>query len=96
MSGSIQFTLLECEQNDQIFVEFMIQDLTLLSLFIPPHTRCRMKTPLKKIFTILSVLAFIAFSSSAFAVCKYNDVDYETGTRIGSYVCMEDGTWGKA
>ncbi len=46
---------------------------------------------MKSVMMILVVLAF--FSQQAFADCEYGGRFYPTGTRIGSKVCQDDGTW---
>lgn len=46
---------------------------------------------IKALPIVLLVLA--SWVSQVQAACFYNGIPYPTGTRIGSYVCMADGTW---
>ena len=41
---------------------------------------------------ILLILLF-GTAGTAYADCLYNGIAYPTGTRIGIYVCQDDGTW---
>lgn len=42
---------------------------------------------------ILLVLAAMTMTSGAHATCYYNGKAYQTGTQIGSLVCMPSGRW---
>jgi hypothetical protein len=47
---------------------------------------------MKKALMVLGLLLIVGIST-AHAVCYYDGKAYPTGTRIGPYVCMPDGTW---
>ena len=40
-----------------------------------------------------AVLFLMLMSATANAVCYHDGVAYQTGERIGQYVCAADGTW---
>lgn len=47
---------------------------------------------MKTVLVVLSLLLMIGVSTGH-AACSYQGKLYPTGTRIGPYVCMPDGTW---
>jgi hypothetical protein len=47
---------------------------------------------MKKVLFLLSIMLLLVISTGH-ADCYYNGKKYPTGTRIGPYVCMPDGTW---
>jgi hypothetical protein len=38
-------------------------------------------------------LILLGFSSIASAVCYHNGDAYQTGVKVGQYVCTANGTW---
>lgn len=46
-----------------------------------------------KTFTITVLFLLTGVVSAAYADCIYNGTNYPTGTQVGPYVCMPDGSW---